>query len=50
MIKKDVDEPTHPVGWHDNVQEQGETPTVKEVEEDCRDMCNLSKEEYNELV
>jgi ribonucleoside-diphosphate reductase alpha chain len=33
--KKDVDEPAHPVGWHDNVQEQGETPTVKETEEDC---------------
>ena len=33
--KKDVDEPAHPVGWHDNVQEQGETPTVKENEEDC---------------
>ena len=27
--KKDVDEPTHPVGWHDNVQEQGRNSNCK---------------------
>ena len=35
MLRKTLTNQPHPVGWHDNVQEQGETPTVKETEEDC---------------
>jgi ribonucleoside-diphosphate reductase alpha chain len=36
--KKDIDEPAHPVGFHDNVPE--ETPEEIEGEEDC-EACNI---------
>ena len=36
--KKDVDEPTHPVGWTDNVKET--EPATLQVEEDC-DSCTI---------
>ena len=36
--KKDIDEPAHPVGFHDNVPE--ETPKEIEDEEDC-EACNI---------
>tara|TARA_B110000503_G_scaffold133712_1_gene211662 strand:- start:7 stop:2322 length:2316 start_codon:yes stop_codon:yes gene_type:complete len=36
--KKDIDEPTHPVGFHDNVPE--ETPKEIEDEENC-EACNI---------
>jgi ribonucleoside-diphosphate reductase alpha chain len=36
--KKDVDEPTHNVGWQDNVEET--KPSTLQVEEDC-DSCTI---------
>ena len=36
--KKDLDEPTHPVGWTDNVEE--DKPATLQVEEDC-DSCTI---------
>jgi ribonucleoside-diphosphate reductase alpha chain len=36
--KKDIDEPTHPVGWKDNVEEQ--QPTEQLDEENC-DSCTI---------
>ena len=36
--KKDIDEPSHPVGWTDNVEET--KPTTLQVEEDC-DSCTI---------
>ncbi len=36
--KKDLDEPTHPVGWTDNVEET--QPATLQVEEDC-DSCTI---------
>jgi ribonucleoside-diphosphate reductase alpha chain len=36
--KKDIDEPSHPVGWNDNVEET--KPATLQVEEDC-DSCTI---------
>ena len=36
--KKDIDEPSHPVGWNDNVEET--QPTTLQAEEDC-DSCTI---------
>ena len=35
--KKDIDEPTHPVGWKDNVEDQ---PATEQDEEAC-DSCTI---------
>ena len=36
--KKDIDEPAHPMGWQDNVEET--KPATLQVEEDC-DSCTI---------
>jgi len=37
--KKDVDEPSHPVGWTDNVEET--KPTTLQVEDEACDSCTI---------
>ena len=39
--KKDIDEPSHPVGWKDNVEEQQETITTEPQDEEACDSCTI---------
>ena len=38
--KKDEDEPTHPVGWQDNVAEEKEE-VKKEIEDEACESCTI---------
>src|SRR5210317_1023797 len=39
--KKDIDEPSHPVGWKDNVEEQEQTITADPQDEEACDSCTI---------
>jgi ribonucleoside-diphosphate reductase alpha chain len=39
--KKDIDEPSHPVGWKDNVEEQEQTITAAPQDEEACDSCTI---------